>query len=57
MRIRQILNNLVTNSLEALEGKTGARIELETQLADDAQKQGASVAIVVADNGPGFQRT
>src|ERR1700689_981226 len=55
-RIRQILNNLVTKSLEALEGKTGARIEFETQLADDAQKQGASVAIVVADNGPGFQR-
>jgi PAS domain S-box-containing protein len=56
MRIRQILNNLVTNSLEALEGKVGACIELETQVADDGQKQGASVAIVVADNGPGFQR-
>jgi PAS domain S-box-containing protein len=56
MRIRQILNNLVTNSLEALEGKAGARIEFETQLAEDVQKQGASVAIVVADNGPGFQR-
>jgi PAS domain S-box-containing protein len=56
VRIRQILNNLVTNSLEALEGKVGACIELETQVADDGQKQGASVAIVVADNGPGFQR-
>jgi PAS domain S-box-containing protein len=56
MRIRQILNNLVTNSLEALEGKVGARIELETQVADDGQKLGTSVAIVVADNGPGFQR-
>jgi nitrogen fixation/metabolism regulation signal transduction histidine kinase len=56
MRIRQILNNLVTNSLEALEGKAGACIEIETQLADDAQKQGASVSIVVTDNGPGFQR-
>src|SRR5271168_4625539 len=63
MRIRQILNNLVTNSLEALEGKTGARIVFETQVADDAQKpvpdgqkHGSSVAIVVTDNGPGFQR-
>ncbi len=56
MRIRQILNNLVTNSLEALEGKVGACIEFETQVADDGQKQGALVAIVVADNGPGFQR-
>ncbi len=33
MRIRQILNNLLTNSLEALEGKVGARIEIETQIA------------------------
>src|ERR1700674_1251827 len=56
IRIPQILNNLVTNSLEALEGKVGACIELETQVADDGQKLGASVAIVVADNGPGFQR-
>jgi PAS domain S-box-containing protein len=56
VRIRQILNNLVTNSLEALEGKVGARIEIETQVADDGQKQGAAVAIVVTDNGPGFQR-
>jgi PAS domain S-box-containing protein len=56
MRIRQILNNLVTNSLEALEGKVGACIEVETQLADDGQRHGASVAIVVTDNGPGFQR-
>ncbi len=55
-RIRQILNNLVTNSLEALEGNVGARIEIETQVADDGAKQGTSVAIVVTDNGPGFQR-
>jgi nitrogen fixation/metabolism regulation signal transduction histidine kinase len=56
MRIRQILNNLVTNSLEALEGKVGARIEIETNLADDGARHGAAVAIVVTDNGPGFQR-
>ena len=56
MRIRQILNNLVTNSLEALEGRIGACIEFETQLADDGQRHGASVAILVSDNGPGFQK-
>ena len=56
MRIRQILNNLVTNSLEALEGRPGARIEVETHLAEDGLKQSTSVAIVVTDNGPGFQR-
>jgi nitrogen fixation/metabolism regulation signal transduction histidine kinase len=54
VRIRQILNNLVTNSLEALEGKSGARIEIETQAAEDGPKQ--MVAITVSDNGPGFQR-
>jgi PAS domain S-box-containing protein len=56
MRIRQILNNLVTNSLEALEGRVGARIEIETRVADDGPKHAAAVSIVVADNGPGFQR-
>jgi len=56
MRIRQILNNLVTNSLEALEGRPGARIEIETHLAEESFKQSTSVAIVVTDNGPGFQR-
>jgi nitrogen fixation/metabolism regulation signal transduction histidine kinase len=56
MRIRQILNNLVTNSLEALEGRSGACIEIETHVAEEGPKQVASVAIVVTDNGPGFQR-
>jgi len=56
MRIRQILNNLVTNSFEALEGRPGACIEIETHVAEEGPKQVASVAIVVADNGPGFQR-
>jgi nitrogen fixation/metabolism regulation signal transduction histidine kinase len=54
IRLRQILNNLVTNSLEALEGKTDACIEIETHVAEDGLK--AVVAIVVADNGPGFHR-
>src|SRR5580693_6667978 len=53
-RIRQILNNLLTNSLEALEGRDAACVEIETQVAEDGPKQMA--AIVVRDNGPGFQR-
>jgi nitrogen fixation/metabolism regulation signal transduction histidine kinase len=56
VRIRQILNNLVTNSLEALEGRPGACIEIETHVSEDGPKQTASAAIVVTDNGPGFQR-
>lgn len=54
IRIRQILNNLVTNSLEALEGRAGAIVEIETHVAEDGPKQVA--VIVVTDNGPGFQR-
>ena len=53
-RIRQILNNLVTNSFEALEGKEGAIIEIETRFADDGAKP--AVSVIVSDNGPGFQR-
>ncbi len=54
VRIRQILNNLLTNSLEALEGKVGARIDIQTHVAEDSGQLQA--AIIVADNGPGFQR-
>jgi len=56
MRMRQILNNLLTNSLEALEGRPGARIEIETRVADDGPRLGAAAEIVITDNGPGFQR-
>jgi len=54
VRIRQILNNLVMNSFEALEGREGGGIEIETRLAEEGGKTMAS--ILVSDNGPGFQR-
>ena len=54
VRIRQILNNLLTNSLEALEGRPEGCVDIETHVAEDGPKQMA--AIVVSDNGPGFQR-
>jgi nitrogen fixation/metabolism regulation signal transduction histidine kinase len=54
VRVRQILNNLLTNSLEALEGRPEGRVDIETHVAEDGPRQMA--AIVVADNGPGFQR-
>ncbi len=54
IRIRQILNNLMTNSIEALEGKTAARVEIETQVAEEGPRH--SAVIVVTDNGPGFAR-
>ena len=48
-RIRQLLNNLLTNSLEALDGRENPVIMIETKRAGD------QVALTVVDNGPGFQ--
>lgn len=54
-RVRQILNNLLTNALEALEGSPAPRLEISTRRGSDGA--GAEHAIVtVCDNGPGFQR-
>ena len=53
-RVRQILNNLVTNALEALEGVATPTLEISTQMESGGD---ASYAVVtVCDNGPGFQR-
>ncbi|MBV8341419.1 MAG: HAMP domain-containing protein, partial [Gammaproteobacteria bacterium] len=53
-RVRQILNNLVTNALEALEGSAAPLLEISTQLEPGADSVYA--AVTVCDNGPGFQR-
>jgi nitrogen fixation/metabolism regulation signal transduction histidine kinase len=53
-RVRQILNNLITNALEALEGVAAPVLEISTRLESAGD---ASYAVVtVCDNGPGFQR-
>jgi nitrogen fixation/metabolism regulation signal transduction histidine kinase len=53
-RVRQILNNLTTNAVEALEGVPGARVDVVTRLE---QSGDAGYAVItVGDNGPGFQR-
>jgi len=52
-RVRQILNNLLTNAFEALEGHADAVVVVETHrtlLADHPM-----LDLVVSDNGPGFQ--
>jgi PAS domain S-box-containing protein len=52
-RMRQIVHNLLVNSIEALEGALDAEIRLETRLID---RGGTKVAeVVVEDNGPGFR--
>jgi PAS domain S-box-containing protein len=53
-RIRQILNNLVTNALESLDGVGSPTLEIASRLESGGD---ASYAVVtVCDNGPGFQR-
>jgi nitrogen fixation/metabolism regulation signal transduction histidine kinase len=53
-RVRQILNNLVTNALEALDGIASPLLEITTRLENS--DDGAYAALTVCDNGPGFQR-
>jgi nitrogen fixation/metabolism regulation signal transduction histidine kinase len=53
-RLRQVLNNLITNALEALDGVSGARIVVSTQ--HNAGPEGGSAVIMVADNGHGFDK-
>jgi len=55
-RIRQVLNNLLTNALEALEGQPGARVEVATEQVARDSGRAPQTAIVVSDNGPGFAR-
>jgi nitrogen fixation/metabolism regulation signal transduction histidine kinase len=53
-RVRQILNNLVTNALEALEGVAQPALEIATAL--DRSDEADHATVTVCDNGPGFQR-
>jgi nitrogen fixation/metabolism regulation signal transduction histidine kinase len=50
-RIRQLLNNLLTNSVEALDGRENPVIMIETKRAGD------QIVLNVIDNGPGFQES
>ena len=53
-RLRQLLHNLLTNAVEALEGRPGGDILVSTRTAHRDEE--AVIAISVEDNGPGFQR-
>ena len=53
-RVRQILNNLVTNALEALDGVGTPTLEITTRL--ESGGDAAYAVVTVCDNGPGFQR-
>jgi len=53
-RVRQILNNLFTNALEALDGVSTPSLEVATRLEQGGDA--AYAVVVVCDNGPGVQR-
>ena len=53
-RLRQLLNNLLTNSVEALEGQGEGSISVTTRRAMHGDTEMAEIA--VEDDGPGFQR-
>jgi nitrogen fixation/metabolism regulation signal transduction histidine kinase len=53
-RVRQILNNLVTNALEALESVAGPTLEIATRRESGVDAEYA--VMTVCDNGPGFPR-
>ncbi len=63
-RVRQILNNLLVNALEALEGydsreRTGdkrALVDISTRLSEGRNAEWAHGVVTVCDNGPGFPR-
>jgi len=52
-RLRQLLHNLLTNAVEALEGRRDGTIAVATRLG--LRNGEDNVEIVVEDDGPGFQ--
>jgi nitrogen fixation/metabolism regulation signal transduction histidine kinase len=53
-RLRQVLNNLITNGIEALGEASGGWVEVATRL--DTDGSGSQAVITVSDNGHGFQK-
>ncbi len=53
-RVRQILNNLIVNGAEAVEGVAAGRVTLATHFESAGSAEYAT--ITVSDNGPGFAR-
>jgi nitrogen fixation/metabolism regulation signal transduction histidine kinase len=53
-RLRQVLNNLITNALEAVEGVPGGQVTIQTQMKSGPK--GNAAVIMVSDNGHGFRQ-
>ncbi len=53
-RLRQVLNNLITNALEATDGGKAGRVQVTTH--QEGGPGGGKAVIMVTDNGHGFDR-
>jgi len=51
-RVRQVVHNLITNAIEALEGVRDARVKIETGVVMEGGER--MVCLSVSDNGAGF---
>jgi PAS domain S-box-containing protein len=53
-RLRQVLNNLIANGLEAIDGTADGRVTVATEMKSGPE--GDSAVIMVTDNGHGFRQ-
>ena len=53
-RLRQVLNNLIANGLEAVEGAVDGQVTVATEMKSGPE--GDSAVIMVTDNGHGFRQ-
>ena len=53
-RVRQVLANLITNAIEALQGVPHGMVDISTKLHSAPGAQAA--VICIRDNGPGFRK-
>lgn len=53
-QLRQVIHNLVQNGLDAVSGRSDARVQISTELARFDDGRPRMVRLKVTDNGPGF---
>jgi nitrogen fixation/metabolism regulation signal transduction histidine kinase len=53
-QLRQVIHNLVQNSLDAVAERADGRVRVCTEAASNDQGEVRAVRLIVVDNGPGF---
>jgi nitrogen fixation/metabolism regulation signal transduction histidine kinase len=56
-QLRQVVHNLVQNSLDAVADRPNPHVHLRTELARDTSGAAKAVRLTVIDNGPGFSES